>query len=200
MDQNSLSFQEVEKILRIIDAAPREGAINIKVGDLKLSVTKGAADGGHPATAAPQPVAPAPEHLPGADAADQPQGSANAEVATPAAAPTQTRVSVSESESAPAGQADAKQMPDDPAGTTHTVVAPLTGVFYRQPSPGAPPFVVEGQRVEAGDVLAIIEVMKLMNRLTAPTSGIVTQIFVENEDLIEHGNALFVIDEAVDAE
>jgi biotin carboxyl carrier protein len=74
------------------------------------------------------------------------------------------------------------------------VESPMTGVFYRSPSPGAPAFAEEGDRVSAGQDLAIIEVMKLMNRLTSPVDGILRRVCQESESLVEHGQALFVIE------
>ena len=73
------------------------------------------------------------------------------------------------------------------------VKAPLVGVFYESPSPDKPAFVKVGDRVAKGDVLCIIEAMKVMNEITAEKDGIVNQVLVENEQLVEYGQELFMI-------
>ena len=62
------------------------------------------------------------------------------------------------------------------------IESPSVGLFWRAPSPGAPPFVEIGQRVATGDTVAIVEVMKLMNHVASPVDGVVTAILVENGD------------------
>lgn len=73
------------------------------------------------------------------------------------------------------------------------VKAPLVGVFYESPSPDKAAFVKVGDRVAKGDVLCIIEAMKVMNEITAEKDGVVNQILVENEQLVEYGQELFMI-------
>ena len=73
------------------------------------------------------------------------------------------------------------------------VLAPLAGTFYRAPSPGAPPFVEVGMPVREGDVVGILEIMKLMNHVTAPCSGVVREICARNEEFVEFGQPLAVI-------
>jgi acetyl-CoA carboxylase biotin carboxyl carrier protein len=74
------------------------------------------------------------------------------------------------------------------------VKTPLTGTFYRAPSPGARPFVEVGSQIEPGGQLAIVEVMKLMNSIKAPVKGIVRQILVENETMVKMGQILMIIE------
>jgi acetyl-CoA carboxylase biotin carboxyl carrier protein len=74
------------------------------------------------------------------------------------------------------------------------VKAPMVGTFYRAPSPGAPPFVEVGDRVQPDSVVCIIEVMKLMNTIHAETAGIVREIRVENSQPVEFGQVLLVIE------
>jgi acetyl-CoA carboxylase biotin carboxyl carrier protein len=74
------------------------------------------------------------------------------------------------------------------------VESPSVGLFWRSPSPGAPPFVDVGTRVSAGDTLAIVEVMKLMNHIVAPTPGMVQSVLTENGARVEYGQPLFTID------
>ena len=73
------------------------------------------------------------------------------------------------------------------------VKAPLVGTFYRAPSPEEPPFVEVGQQVKKGDVIGIIEAMKLMNEVTATEDGVVTAINIENGVMVEYGTTLVTI-------
>lgn len=75
----------------------------------------------------------------------------------------------------------------------NTVSAPLVGTFYNAPSPESEPFVRVGDRVSKGQVLGIVEAMKLMNEITSDYDGLVEKIFVENEDVVEYGQPLFAI-------
>jgi acetyl-CoA carboxylase biotin carboxyl carrier protein len=68
------------------------------------------------------------------------------------------------------------------------------GLFWRSPSPGAPPFVEVGGRVAAGETVAIVEVMKLMNHVAAPIDGVVTAILVENGASVEYGQTIVIVD------
>jgi acetyl-CoA carboxylase biotin carboxyl carrier protein len=74
------------------------------------------------------------------------------------------------------------------------IESPSVGLFWRAPSPGAPPFVEVGGRVSAGDTVAIVEVMKLMNHVASPVDGVVTAILVENGDSVEFGQPIVVVD------
>ncbi|MEJ5227416.1 acetyl-CoA carboxylase biotin carboxyl carrier protein [Thermodesulfovibrio sp.] len=80
--------------------------------------------------------------------------------------------------------------------TLHTVISPLVGTFYRSPSPDSPPFVEVGTRVEKGQVLCIIEAMKIMNEIESEVSGVIKKILVENGQPVEYGEPLFLIEVA----
>jgi len=73
------------------------------------------------------------------------------------------------------------------------VKSPIVGTFYEAPSPGAPPFVKVGDHVQPGQVLCIIESMKLMNEIECETSGTIVARLVENGAPVEYGEALFAI-------
>jgi acetyl-CoA carboxylase biotin carboxyl carrier protein len=73
------------------------------------------------------------------------------------------------------------------------VKSPIVGTFYESPSPGTPPFVRVGERVQPGKVLCIIESMKLMNEIEAETSGIIESKLVLNGQPVEYGEALFAV-------
>ena len=74
-----------------------------------------------------------------------------------------------------------------------TIDAPMIGVFYRRPSPGAAPFVEPGQRVEADTTIGIIEIMKLMNPIVAGKAGVITEFLVTDADAVEFGQPLATI-------
>lgn len=110
-----------------------------------------------------QPAAPAP--APAAAPAPAPAEAPAAEAAAPAAAPV----------------------------ADNAVLSPMVGTFYRAPSPEAPSFVEVGQTVRVGDVLCIVEAMKMMNQIEADRAGTVTAIHVENGEAVEFDQPLISI-------
>ncbi len=76
------------------------------------------------------------------------------------------------------------------------VASPAPGIFWRSPSPGAPPFADVGDEVEAGATLCIVEVMKLMNHVVANVAGTVVGIYAENGMRVDLGGALFAVEPA----
>ncbi|RIH90193.1 Biotin carboxyl carrier protein of acetyl-CoA carboxylase [Calidithermus terrae] len=76
------------------------------------------------------------------------------------------------------------------------VKAPIVGTFYRAPSPDAEPFVKEGDTVKKGQVLCIIEAMKLMNEIESEVAGVVRKVLVNNGEPVEYGQVLFIIEPA----
>ena len=80
------------------------------------------------------------------------------------------------------------------AETRHIVRAPMVGTFYRAPSPGAKAFVEVGQTVKAGQVLRIIEAMKMLNQIEADKAGVIVEIIAENEKPVEFDQPLFAIE------
>ena len=77
-----------------------------------------------------------------------------------------------------------------------TITSPLVGVFYAAPSEDADPFVKVGDPVKKGQVVGIVEAMKLMNGITSDCDGVVREVCVENAEAVEYGQPLFVIEEA----
>jgi acetyl-CoA carboxylase biotin carboxyl carrier protein len=75
----------------------------------------------------------------------------------------------------------------------HTVKSPIVGTFYEAPSPGAPPFVKAGDAVEVGQVLCIVEAMKLLNEIESDVAGEIVKRLANNGQPIEYGQELFVI-------
>ena len=90
-----------------------------------------------------------------------------------------------------AAQAAAAAPAPGPNAGGHQVRSPMAGTFYRAPAPDAEPFVAVGQAVEPGDVLCIIESMKMMNEIKAERAGVCTAVLVENGEAIGSGQALF---------
>jgi acetyl-CoA carboxylase biotin carboxyl carrier protein len=107
----------------------------------------------------------------------------------PAAAP---EITAAPAGSAPASGDSAVAAPVAEQGL-HTVHSPIVGTFYECPSPGSPPFVKPGDTVEIGQVLCIVEAMKLMNEIEADVAGEIVKKLVANGQPIEYGQELFVI-------
>ena len=98
-----------------------------------------------------------------------------------------------------AAQAERAEEPAPTAATADgavTIDAPMLGVFYRAPSPGAPPFVDVGTRIERDTIVCVIEVMKMMNSVAAGVAGTIAEIHVENAEAVEYGQPLFRVDPA----
>lgn len=128
-------------------------------------------------------TAPAPEAI------AVPVAAPMAATATPAAAPAAPAVIAPTEAPAPA----AETAPAPTASNTISVEAPMVGVFYAAPSPGADPFVSVGSTVHVGDTLCIIEAMKLMNEVVAEADGTVAEICVQDGDLVEFGSCIMKI-------
>ena len=115
-----------------------------------------------------------------------------------------TRIRLTRSR-APSPVAPAAPMPIAPTASTepapaektddglHEVLSPMVGTFYRSPSPEADPFVSEGERIESGQTVCIIEAMKIMNEIPADVQGEVVEILVGDGQPVEYNQALFKI-------
>lgn len=90
-----------------------------------------------------------------------------------------------------AAEEEPEPLPAAPQGTP--VRSPMTGIFYTSPSPNAAPFIREGQTVTAGQVVGLIEAMKVFNEITAPTSGTVLNVAAESGQLVQPGDPLLYI-------
>ena len=154
----SLTYEDVQEILRIIDQSSTK-EIHIEVDDFKLIVRKHGADGTPSITTTPTP--PQVEANP-ASIENTPQAATNQSVESTkaAAAPSDTAIALN---------------------------SPLSGTFYRAPSPEADPFVKEGARVTKGANVCILDVMKVMNTLKAPRDGVILSIPVANAEAVSAG-------------
>ena len=95
---------------------------------------------------------------------------------------------------APTGDATSEATAEDPAASGDSPVpSPMVGTFYRAPDPNSPPFVNVGDRVQVGQILCIIEAMKLMNEIEAEVAGEIVKIHPENGQPVQYGDPLFTI-------
>lgn len=169
MPEREISYGEMLEILRLVEASGEFAEFHLKFGDLEIDVRKASA--GAPPVEAVASVPPAAPAAPAAPAMP----------ALPAASPQ--------------GAGEAQQVVAQAVAQGMAVVrSPMVGTFYCAPEPGAPAFVQVGQRVEAQSVVCIIEVMKLMNSITAGQAGVVTHVLATDSQPVEFGEALVIID------
>lgn len=94
---------------------------------------------------------------------------------------------------APMAAAPAAAAPAAPANNGHVVKSPMVGTFYRSPSPSSPPFVEVGKHVKVGDVICIVEAMKMLNQIEADKAGVVEAILAEDGQPVEFDQPLITI-------
>jgi len=165
-----LSHDDVVKILSYIDESKFD-ELHLETGDLKLIVRRKGGSNYAPATQLVEST-PAFER-----AAETPK-----EKEPPADAPS--RVAAAR----PPAQPEPSEEGVFPIRST------MLGVFYRSPKPGAPPFVEVGAQVKKGDTVCLIEVMKLFNAVAAEVEGRIAQICVEDGQLVEYNQTLFLVE------
>jgi acetyl-CoA carboxylase biotin carboxyl carrier protein len=170
---------DLEKIERLLEIVARSGMAEVEVEEEGFRMVVRST-----AVAAPQAL-PAPQ--PAYSGFPAPPVPAPA-FAVPPAAPGGPE--------APAAEAAPAPVPAARGADEVVVQAPIPGTFYRAPSPDSSPFVEVGDAVKAGDVLCIIEAMKLMNEIQSEHAGTVRQILVENAHPVEYDQPLFVIEKA----
>lgn len=156
-----------EKISQIADIMATHGLARVRVEESDGSAVELEYGVAAPAAPMPAPVAPSFSPAPAPAAAPAP-----AEPATEAPAPADETLDMSH---------------------TTAVRAPMVGVFYAAPAPGAEPFVHVGSKVKKGETLCVIEAMKVMNEVTAEADGEVVDICVKDGDLVEYGCCLMKI-------
>jgi len=116
------------------------------------------------------------------------RGSSNVAVAAPVmAAPAPAPAA------APAAPAAEEKKESSQALSGHLIKSPMVGTFYRSPSPGSPAFVEVGQHVKPGDVVCIIEAMKMMNQIEADKAGVVEAVLIEDGEPVEFDQPLITI-------
>ncbi len=169
-----LTRSDIEQLLKLIDSAPFD-VIHIEWKGLKLSLKRG--EGG-----AFDPTELVRFSAPPASAAQEP---------SPPPVQVSEAGETSDPSSLPATPAPAVDTVDTGSGVS--VKSPTVGIFYRRPEPGAPPFVEEGERVEEGDTLCLIEVMKVFTAITAEVSGTLERVLAEDNAMVEHDQILMLI-------
>ena len=168
-----MKLDEIKELLRAVTETDVTD-FELETGDDKIRIRRGSAGGGKAAQQPPYVVV-APTLPPG--------GAAASPAVAPPPAPTE--------DPAPAEE-PAPVEADEDEGLV-IVTSPIVGTFYESPSPGAPAFVEIGDEVQAGQVLCIIEAMKLMNEIEAETSGVIAKRFAKSSQPVEYGEALFAI-------
>ena len=158
---------ELKEIQNLIKFVAKSGASEVKLemDDVKITIRTGSSERAETTIVQQMPALPA-----------------AAPVAAPAAPPAETPAAPA----APAAQ--------DDTSNYITVKSPIIGTFYRKPSPDKPIFKEVGDSVAAGDVLCIIEAMKLFNEIEAEISGTIVEILVENATPVEFDQPLFLVD------
>ncbi len=159
-----MNLKEIQRLIEIVNGSSLDEVV-IREGESEITLKRNSSK--------------AQGAIPAAPAVAQP-----VQVAQP---PVQQPATVQEQPTAPAPSAPAK------AGELIEIHSPIVGTFYRSPSPDADAFVNEGDKVKAGDVLCIIEAMKLMNEIEAEGSGTIVEILVENGQPVEYNQVLFRI-------
>ena len=91
---------------------------------------------------------------------------------------------------------DGSRPTDERAGRYVPIVAPMVGTFYRAPKPDAPPFVAEGDAVQAGQTVCVLEAMKMFNEIPSEIGGRIIRVLAENGAPVEYGQPLFLVDPA----
>jgi acetyl-CoA carboxylase biotin carboxyl carrier protein len=175
-----LTYKEVVDIIQLMNASTNCQELHLELEDFKLSIVRREnRPPGKPAELIKvEPSNAILPEAPGIAAVDKKQN------ATPES-------------KGPDPERPQKPSPADPKESGLSGVAvtsPLVGIFYRAPAPGAPPFVEVGSRVKENDIVGIIDIMKLMNTIKAGVRGVISKISVENEQMVEYGQALMIID------
>ena len=128
-------------------------------------------------------------------APQQPQQSASVSASQPPASPSNNASASAAAEAASENATAGGDTEEEAAGANeHVVKAELVGTFYRAPAPDSDPFVEEGDTISEGDVLCIIEAMKIMNEIECETSGVIKKILVEDAEPVEFDQPLFIIE------
>jgi acetyl-CoA carboxylase biotin carboxyl carrier protein len=185
MPLNQPDFKELRAIVDWMNITDDVRQLSLKYGEVELFISRDRQPSGGHAIAAPA-AAPAAALAPVATLAPAPAPAPAPAVAAGAPAPAAI-----EAASAPAR--GGTWSPDDLAPNEVLITAPMVGVFYASPKPGAAAFVAIGEPVRVDTVLCIVEVMKLMSNIEAGVEGTVAKIMVENEQAVEYGQPLMVI-------
>jgi len=182
--ENAWPLQDIQNLISLL-ADKQISEFELEKEGLKVRI-KLAAPPGVPgarlAQAAPIPLVFEPV-VPSSPGAFAPTVSAGAA----AASPTPT------TEARPASVSSGEPQSSEGAEDLHIIKSPIVGTFYGSPSPNAPPFARVGDQVSVGQVLCIIEAMKLMNEIESEVEGEVVRVYVESGQPVEYGESLFAL-------
>lgn len=178
-----MDLEKIRELLQVV-AESEVAEVSIEEDDFKITIRKKAAE----VTMQPSSFFPAPYPMPmqGGYPAQPAAGQPPQAAPQPAAQKPTASEAPSETEAADAG-----------SGTNEEVIkAPLVGTFYRRPAPDENAFVGVGESVEVGQVLCIIEAMKIMNEIESEMAGTIKEVLVEDGEPVEYDQPLFVIETA----
>jgi acetyl-CoA carboxylase biotin carboxyl carrier protein len=165
-----IDLRYVKKLIEIIDESTVDSIEITSDKGMKIRISKSPQQRGAVQVAAPIPI---PAIVPGG--------------AAPRISPPQGTQMIAEGE-APAAA------PEPPKATTVDVKSPMVGTFYKSPEPSAKAYVSVGDRVSKGQIVCIIEAMKIMNEIESDHSGVIREILVQDAQPVEYGQVLFKID------
>ncbi len=177
-----MDISRIRELLKIV-AESDVAEVEIEEDDIKIVVRKNAASVMvQPPSYPAYPMYPAPAY--GMPPQHQPP--------MPAPAPPASPEAVSQPADAPQAGAAAEQ--ETPSANEVIVRAPIVGTFYRRPSPDDDPFIAVGDKIKVGDVLCIIEAMKLMNEIESEVEGTIKKLLVEDGQPVEFDQPLFIVE------
>ena len=162
-----MDIKEIQSLIRFV-AKSGASEVKLETEDLKITIRTGAT-GGSPETTIVQQI---------------PMAQPMAPAAMPAAAPSETPAAATETPAAEADE-DSRYI---------AIKSPIIGTFYRKPSPDKPAFVEVGDTIAKGDVLCVIEAMKLFNDIESEVTGKIVKVLVEDSSPVEFDQPLFLVD------
>jgi acetyl-CoA carboxylase biotin carboxyl carrier protein len=195
-----LTFEQMKELVELV-ARHRLSGVEVERSGFRLKID------GFQTAAAPAAQAAAPAQVTTASRAASPAAAAGAvglaglagEPGEAAALPLSPLAAAAPPRGLPVHAGDIAAPPPGAAGTSgasqgaHILNSPIVGTFYRAPSPDAPSFIEVGSRVRKGQVLCIIEAMKLMNEIECDVDGVIAEIYPQNAQAVEFGEPLFAI-------
>ena len=170
-----LTFEQIKELIELI-AQRRLQGLELERSGFRLKI-----DG--------QAVAQSVFYAAPAAEAAQPLPASQAPAAHPPAPVSAPAAAAAPSAAAPAAATEKA----GPPANAHILTSPIVGTYYRSPSPDAPPFIEVGSRVKKGQVLCIIEAMKLMNEIDSEYDGEIANVYVESGQPVQYGERLFAI-------
>ncbi len=165
-----IDLRYVKKLLDMLDGSTVDSIEISSDKGMKIRISKTPVQRGTVQVAAPMPM---PAMLPAASAVGRPT-------------PAEGMTAIPES--------DGATKPEAPKVNLLEVKSPMVGTFYGSPEPGSKPYVTVGGRVEKGQILCIIEAMKIMNEIESEYSGVVREVVAQDSSPVEYGQALFRVD------